>query len=100
METVKYQLDKSRIAKAWYNLISDLPRPPAPPLHPGTGQPIGPDDLAPIFPMSLILQEVSQERGIEDRHAGARHLPTVAPHAAIPRPPLGENARHTGAHLL
>src|ERR1022692_1851503 len=65
METVKYQLDESRIPKAWYNLVSDLPKPPAPPLHPGTRQPIGPDDLAPIFPMSLILQEVSQEREIE-----------------------------------
>jgi tryptophan synthase beta chain len=65
METVKYQLDESRIPKAWYNLVSDLPKPPAPPLHPGTHQPIGPDDLAPIFPMSLILQEVSQEREIE-----------------------------------
>jgi tryptophan synthase beta chain len=65
METVKYQLDESHIPKAWYNLVSDLPKPPAPPLHPGSRQPIGPDDLAPIFPMSLILQEVSQEREIE-----------------------------------
>ena len=65
METVKYQLDESRIPKAWYNLIPNLPKPPAPPLHPGTRQPIGPDDLTPIFPMNLILQEVSQEREIE-----------------------------------
>ena len=65
MESVKYLLDENRIPKAWYNIASDLPKPASPPLHPGTLQPIGPDDLAPIFPMSLILQEVSQEREIE-----------------------------------
>jgi tryptophan synthase beta chain len=65
MESVKYLLDESRIPKAWYNIASDLPKPPSPPLHPGTLQPIGPDDLAPIFPMSLILQEASQDREIE-----------------------------------
>jgi tryptophan synthase beta chain len=64
-ETVKYVLDESRIPKAWYNLIADLPRPPAPVLHPGTLKPIGPDDLAPLFPMALIAQEVSGEREIE-----------------------------------
>jgi tryptophan synthase beta chain len=64
-ETVKYVLDESRIPKTWYNLIADLPRPPAPVLHPGTLKPIGPDDLAPLFPMALIAQEVSAERAIE-----------------------------------
>ncbi|MBN9507941.1 MAG: TrpB-like pyridoxal phosphate-dependent enzyme [Alphaproteobacteria bacterium] len=64
-ETVKYVLDESRIPKAWYNLVADLPRPPAPVLHPGTLQPVGPDDLAPLFPMALIAQEVSTEREIE-----------------------------------
>jgi len=49
----------------WYNIASDLPVPPEPVLHPGTQQPIGPDDLAPFFPMALIGQEVSQERHIE-----------------------------------
>ena len=49
----------------WYNIIPDLPMPPPPPLHPGTHQPIGPDDLAPLFPMELIMQEVSQESYIE-----------------------------------
>ena len=44
-ETVKYTLDESRLPDAWYNLASDLPEPLAPVLHPGTGQPIGPDDL-------------------------------------------------------
>jgi len=64
-ETVKYVLDESRIPKFWYNLAADLPTPLAPVLHPGTMKPIGPDDLAPLFPMSLIAQEVSTEREIE-----------------------------------
>ena len=64
-DTVKYFLDESRIPKSWYNLQADLPEPLAPVLHPGTGQPIGPDDLAPLFPMELIGQEVTTERDIE-----------------------------------
>jgi tryptophan synthase beta chain len=65
MQTIQYNLPQTRIPRAWYNIAADLPQPLAPPLHPGTLQPIGPDDLAPLFPMSLILQEVSQEREIE-----------------------------------
>jgi tryptophan synthase beta chain len=64
-ERVKYLLDESRLPKYWYNLVADLPSPPPPVLHPGTMKPVGPDDLAPIFPMSLIFQEVSTEREIE-----------------------------------
>jgi tryptophan synthase beta chain len=64
-ETIKYLLPEEQIPRAWYNLMADLPSPPPPPLHPGTLQPLGPDDLAPLFPMSLIEQEVSQEREIE-----------------------------------
>ena len=63
-EALKYQLDEDRIPKSWYNIVADLP-PPPPVLHPGTGQPIGPDALAPLFPMALIMQEVSAERTIE-----------------------------------
>jgi tryptophan synthase beta chain len=61
----KFVLDEDRIPRAWYNIAADLPVPPPPVLHPGTGQPIGPDDLAPLFPMALIGQEVSAEREIE-----------------------------------
>jgi len=61
----KFVLDEERIPRAWYNIAADLPVPPAPVLHPGTGQPIGPADLAPLFPMALIGQEVSAEREIE-----------------------------------
>ncbi len=64
-EPVKYPLDESRMPKYWYNLVADLPTPPPPVLHPGTLQPISPDDLAPLFPTSLIMQEVSTEREIE-----------------------------------
>ncbi len=61
----KFVLDESRIPRSWYNIAADLPNPQSPPLHPGTLQPIGPDDLAPLFPMALIGQEVSGEREIE-----------------------------------
>lgn len=65
MDTIKYFLSEDRIPRAWYNIQADLPTPAPPVLHPGTGQPIGPGDLAPLFPMALIMQEVSQERYIE-----------------------------------
>lgn len=65
MDTVKYLLPEAGIPQAWYNIQADLPKPAAPVLHPGTYQPIGPADLAPLFPMALIMQEVSQEREIE-----------------------------------
>ena len=65
MEIVRYDLPQDRIPEAWYNIVADLPGPMAPVLHPGTHKPIGPDDLAPLFPMSLIQQEVSTEREIE-----------------------------------
>src|SRR6202142_207808 len=65
METIQYNLPQSRIPRAWYNIVPDLPKPMAPVLHPATLKPIGPDDLAPLFPMSLILQEVSTAPEIE-----------------------------------
>jgi tryptophan synthase beta chain len=64
-EQHKYVLDESQMPTRWYNLIPDLPSPPPPPLHPGTHEPVGPDDLAPLFPMDLILQEVSGESYID-----------------------------------
>ncbi|MEN9935179.1 MAG: hypothetical protein RLZZ387_1758 [Chloroflexota bacterium] len=65
MDTIKYLLSEDQMPTAWYNIAADLPTPPPPPLHPGTGQPLGPADLAPLFPMALIQQEVSTERSIE-----------------------------------
>ncbi|HET9735250.1 MAG TPA: TrpB-like pyridoxal phosphate-dependent enzyme [Burkholderiales bacterium] len=64
-DTVKYLLDESRMPKRWYNIMADLPSPPPAVLHPGTKQPVGPDDLAPLFPMALIGQEVSTDREID-----------------------------------
>ncbi|HLZ55626.1 MAG TPA: TrpB-like pyridoxal phosphate-dependent enzyme [Ktedonosporobacter sp.] len=61
----KYLLSEDEMPRTWYNILSDMPHPPAPVLHPGTKQPVTPDDLAPLFPMALIMQEVSTERYIE-----------------------------------
>jgi tryptophan synthase beta chain len=62
---VKYLLQESELPRQWYNIIPDLPSPPPPPLHPGTREPVGPDALAPLFPMALIMQEVSGESHID-----------------------------------
>ena len=64
MET-KIILTEKEIPTSWYNILPDLPEPLPPVLHPGTGQPVTPDDLKPIFPMALIMQEFSPERYIE-----------------------------------
>ena len=64
-DQIKFLLDENEIPKSWYNIVADPPDPPAPVLHPGTGQPIGPDDLAPLFTMAAIMQEVSTERTID-----------------------------------
>jgi tryptophan synthase beta chain len=65
MEKSKFLLDEKDIPKQWYNIQADLPEPLPPYLHPGTKQPLGPADLAPLFPMELIKQEVSKERYID-----------------------------------
>lgn len=64
-EYSKILLDESEMPTAWYNVIPDLPAPPPPPLHPGTHEPIGPDDLAPLFPMALIGQEVTTDSHVD-----------------------------------
>ena len=65
MKQTKVFLNENEMPRQWYNIMADLPTPMSPPLHPGTGQPVGPDDLAPVFPMNLIEQEVSTERWID-----------------------------------
>lgn len=65
MEQVKYLLDEKEIPQYWYNIQADLPKPLPPSLHPGTKKPLTPEDLAPLFPMELIKQEVSTQRYIE-----------------------------------
>lgn len=65
MDDTKIILDENEIPKQWYNILPDLPTPLEPPLNPATNEPIGPDDLSPIFPMGLIMQEVSQDSYID-----------------------------------
>ncbi|MEV6447173.1 TrpB-like pyridoxal phosphate-dependent enzyme [Amycolatopsis sp. NPDC051716] len=64
-EQTKYVLDEADLPAQWYNVIPDLPEPPPPPLHPGTREPVGPDDLAPLFPQALIAQEVTTDRYVD-----------------------------------
>lgn len=61
----KYVLPEDQMPTVWYNILADLPTPPPPPLHPGRLDPVGPDDLAPLFPMDLIMQEVTTERYVD-----------------------------------
>jgi tryptophan synthase beta chain len=61
----KFNLNESEIPRQWYNVLADFPWPPPPPIHPVTHQPVGPEALAPLFPMALIQQEVSSERFID-----------------------------------
>ena len=65
MEQVKTLLTESEMPTHWYNVQADLPKPLEPPINPGTKQPAGPEDFAPIFPMALLQQEMSRERYIE-----------------------------------
>ena len=65
VEQTKFLLAESELPRHWYNIAADMPNAAQPVLHPGTGEPVGPDDLAPLFPMELIGQEVSQEPEIE-----------------------------------
>src|SRR3954464_2789924 len=97
-DRTKFILDEDRIPRAWYNIAADLPVPPHPVLHPGTGQPVGPDDLAPLFAMALIGQEVSADREIEIpepvRHAYALYRPSP-----LYRARRLEQALDTPAHI-
>jgi tryptophan synthase beta chain len=65
MEQIKVLLDESEMPRQWYNIVADMPTPMKPPLHPGTGKPVSAEDLAPVFPMNLIEQEVSPNRWID-----------------------------------
>ena len=65
MDDTKIFLSEKEMPQAWYNIAPDLPAPLAPPIHPGTHKPIGPEDLAPIFPMELIKQEVTMDPWVE-----------------------------------
>jgi tryptophan synthase beta chain len=62
---MRYYLGSGELPRAWFNVAPHLPEPPAPPLHPGTGEPVGPDDLTPLFPMAVIGQEMSADPWID-----------------------------------
>jgi tryptophan synthase beta chain len=94
----KYLLDERDIPAKWYNIQADLATPLPPVLHPGTGQPIGPADLAPLFPMELIKQEVSQERWIPIPDAVRDVLRLWRP-SPLYRARRLENALGTPAHI-
>ncbi|WP_121258338.1 TrpB-like pyridoxal phosphate-dependent enzyme [Nocardioides ferulae] len=97
MEQVSYTLDASEQPTHWYNIVADLPTPPPPPLHPATQQPVGPDDLAALFPPELIAQEVSGERYIEIpdavREVYAQYRPSPLIRARRWEEKLGTSAR-------
>ncbi len=97
-QQTKYVLTEDRIPRSWYNIAADLPKAAPPVLHPGTGQPIGPADLAPLFPMELIKQVVSTEREIEIpepvRQAYALYRPSP-----VYRAHRLEKALDTSAHI-
>lgn len=65
MEERKIVLSEREMPQKWYNVLPDLPEPLPPPIHPATGNPVGPEDLLPIFPRGLIEQEMSSESWIE-----------------------------------
>jgi tryptophan synthase beta chain len=93
----KYLLTDEQIPRHWYNILPDLPAPPAPVLHPATLQPLTPDDLAPLFPMALIEQEVSMQREIpipeEIREALARWRPSPLYRARAFEQAIGTRSR-------
>ncbi len=85
MEQRKIVLADNEIPRQWYNILSDLPTPMCPPLHPGTGKPVKPEDLAPVFPMNLIEQEVSTERWIDIPEPVLEKYLLWRPIATLPR---------------
>lgn len=93
----KITLQESEIPTHWYNILADMTTKPLPPLHPGTKEPIGPDALAPLFPMALIQQEVSTDRWIEIpdevRHIYSLWRPTPMYRAFDLEKALGTNSK-------
>ncbi|MGA2512282.1 MAG: TrpB-like pyridoxal phosphate-dependent enzyme [Candidatus Limnocylindrales bacterium] len=98
VERTRFMLNEDQIPRTWYNISADLPVPQAPPLHPGTHQPLGPADLAPLFPMALILQEVSTDREIEIPEP-VRALYTQYRPSPLVRARRLEKALDTPAHI-
>ncbi len=100
VEKSKFHLGEHEIPKAWYNIQPDLPFPLLPPLHPGTLEPVTPEFLSVLFPMNLIMQEVSQERYIEIPDPVREIYGCGGPTPLIRARAAGKGARYAGAHLL
>jgi tryptophan synthase beta chain len=98
MKQVKYLLSEDRIPSHWYNILADLPEPMAPSLNPQTHEPVGPEDLAGIFPMELIKQEVSDQRDIEIPEEVQQYYRQWRP-TALHRAYQLEKALDTPAHI-
>jgi tryptophan synthase beta chain len=98
MKQVKYLLSEDRIPSHWYNILADLPEPMAPSLNPQTHEPVGPQDLAGIFPMELIKQEVSDQRDIEIPEEVQQYYRQWRP-TAVHRAYQLEKALDTPAHI-
>ena len=103
-EQTKFLLQESEMPTAWYNMQMDFATPLPPVIHPGTGKPIGPADLAPLFPMELIMQEVGGGSvcdaicGYSGR--GARGVQVVASDAVDPGAAFGKGVGYARAHLF
>jgi len=97
-DTVKYLLSEDKLPTHWYNVVADLPSPPPPPLHPGTHEPVGPEALAPLFPMALIAQEVTSERYVEIPEA-VRNVYRLWRPSPLYRARRLEKALDTPAHI-
>ncbi len=97
---MRFDLPADQIPTAWFNALPVLPEPLQPPLHPATREPIGPDDLAPLFPMGLIAQEVSTDAWIDIPGEVLDILRLWRPTPLVRAERLEQRARHAGAHLL
>ena len=88
----KFLLGENQIPTHWYNVIADLPAPPAPVLHPGTLKPVTPADMLPLFPPGLLEQEMSAERWIKIPDEVREIYKLWRPSPAHPRPPAGDSS--------
>src|SRR5207244_11685822 len=84
---MRYLMTPDKTPSAWFNVAPHLPEPLSPPLHPGTGEPVGPDDLAPLFPMALIGQEMSADPWIDIPGEVLDILRLWRPTPLVPAPP-------------
>ncbi len=99
-DQIRFNLNESDLPKSWYNINADSPVPPAPVLHPGTLEPVTPDFLNVLFPMGLIMQEISTERNIDIPEEVREIYKLWRPTPLIPRPPTGESLRDPCTHIL